>query len=331
VSLILGGFGQDGLLISLSKLRRDETVIAVDRKDLDEIRIDSKYKEEIINEIRLYRKNGKYIDFRVEKSEEIKPILRKIEPTHIFHLASVNGPDQMIPEDKSSQERSFDVSVNLTKHLIHHLKSNRDTKLFFAGSSKMFTVKPGINKIHENSELNIHSKDHYTSNKILAHKALISARDEYGLKVNTLLLFNHESILRNRNFLSRKISIQFASIIAGKIPKSITLRNSNIHLDVSSALDITNEIIKYSNLDVSRDIIFSQGKKTSIHGTILELIDHFNLEDVKIIDLDENQNCDQERIIIGDITNLNKLTTWKGGTSFKSVLIQMILEELRSI
>jgi GDPmannose 4,6-dehydratase len=56
----------------------------------------------------------------------------------------------------------------------------------------------------------------YAVSKCAAHHLVINYRAAYGIKGSTGILFNHESELRGREFVTRKISHQLAEIATGR-------------------------------------------------------------------------------------------------------------------
>jgi GDPmannose 4,6-dehydratase len=59
----------------------------------------------------------------------------------------------------------------------------------------------------------------YGTAKLFAYWSVVNYREAYGLHASNGILFNHESPRRGENFVTRKIALGVAEILAGKRDK----------------------------------------------------------------------------------------------------------------
>ena len=163
--------------------------------------------------------------------------------------------------------------MKITKNLVDAINEiNLKTKFIFAGSSLMLN-NIRRNKISEKSSLK--SKDFYSKYKIDAYK-YIKKNSKNNFFATTVILFNHDSIYRDSNFLIPKLIYAFKKRNAKFIRK---IYNLNISGDFSHAEDICKGIYKISVIDKNIEkIILSSGKRFYLNSIIDFLEKKFDLK-----------------------------------------------------
>ena len=121
-----------------------------------------------------------------------------------------------------------------------------------------------------NEKSQIKETSDYTKFRIKAHQQMLEYKKRNNIKYTNIILFNHDSIHRNKKFLLPRIMIALRNKNNLFIQKII---NSNIVGDFSHAEDICNGIKKIilspKNLD---NIILSSNKITMINDVILYVL-----------------------------------------------------------
>ncbi len=108
---------------------------------------------------------------------------------------------------------------------------------------------------------------HYSNYKIDSYKIIKKYKKKYKLNTSTLILFNHDSIYRNKNFLLPRIAKYLKT---NNFLKLKEIFNENIIGDFSHAEDVCSAIFKIHQLKKLPDkIILSSYKYTSINELIL--------------------------------------------------------------
>lgn len=133
------------------------------------------------------------------------------QPCEVYNLAGQSD----IPI--SWKEPFFTTQVNAFGPvlLLEAIKSlGLSSRFFQASSSEMYGSNQGGN-LDENSYFA--PRNPYGTAKLFAHWATINYRESYGMHSLCGILFNHESVRRGFNFVTRKISSSVAKISLGML------------------------------------------------------------------------------------------------------------------
>ena len=87
-------------------------------------------------------------------------------------------------------------------------------KFYQASTSEMFGK---VQAIPQDENTAFYPRSPYGVAKLYAHWMTINYRESYGIFASSGILFNHESPLRGREFVTRKITDSFAKIRLGKL------------------------------------------------------------------------------------------------------------------
>ena len=274
---ITGGHGQDGII--LNKLFRNH-------KRYNLINIINKKKN----------KNFKTITINLLNKKKIDQLFKSKKPHIVLHLGSKN-PTIF----EKSFKKFYKDNLKCTQNLFYStFKNNKNAKFIFCNSSQIFKKKYGL--VNEKSQ--IKETSDYTKFRIKAHQQMLEYKKRNNIKYTNIILFNHDSIHRNKKFLLPRIMIALRNKNNLFIQKII---NSNIVGDFSHAEDICNGIKKIilspKNLD---NIILSSNKITMINDIIL-----FVLKRNKIKTSFNFNSKVNSKNLIGDNSFAKKNICWK--------------------
>jgi GDP-D-mannose dehydratase len=281
--LITGALGQDGIILSKIFQRKNFEVYGL---------IEKKIKKKI--------PNVKYNFNNLTSQRKIRDHLKIIKPNIIIHLASKNETYK-----KRKNEKNYKVNylknLKCTSNLLNSIiKVNLKTKLIFAGSSLMF--KNTSKNVSEKTALK--SSDHYGNYKIDAHKMIMKMKKERKINASTAILFNHDSVFRNKKFLFPKLVEAFVNKDFKFIKDIYKL---NINGDFSHAEDICNGIYKLSVTKREIDmLILSSGKRFHVNK-IIDYLEKYFQYDIK----KEYSNNNLNRRIVGSNKLAKRLINFK--------------------
>lgn len=274
---ITGGSGQDGIILNmLFKHQKKYNLINI---------IDKKKKIRNKNTLILNLLDRKKID----------QLFKSKIPDVVLHLGSKNP---------SIFEKGYKIffknNLKSTQNLFYStFKHNSKAKFIFCNSSQIFKKKFG--HVNENSLMKENSN--YTKFRITAHKEMLKYKKLNKINYTNIILFNHDSVFRNKKFLLPRIMIALAENNHSFVQKII---NSNIKSDFSHALDICSGIKKIiqssKNLD---NIILSSNKITKINDII-----KYVLYKNKIINNLKFNPKKNTKTLIGDNSFIKKNFDW---------------------
>ena len=241
--LITGANGQDGKIITNKLYKKKINLILIAKKFTKKIK----------------KNNVKYFKFDLKKKEKLKSLLKKYKVDVILHLAS-NNPNY----SQNNYKKHYLENLRNSKNLINYsLNSGKKINFISCSSSRVFKKRKGI--VNEKSK--VYNSDYYSKFRIEINNYLSKvSKKNKKFNFTNVILFNHDSIFRNKKFLIPRI------IHALKRKKYNFLKeiiNENISADFSHAKDICQGLIKISlskkNID---NVILSSGKLTNINDII---------------------------------------------------------------
>ena len=191
----------------------------------------------------------KFKKLNILKKNEIKKIIKDINPENIFYLAGQSSIPKSFTLPKETKDSNFSGAKNFLE-IINKEKIN--TKFFKANSGYIFKPINGI--INLNCSL-IKPSNPYVKAQQSAYKLIKKFRRK---KINcyNLIFMQIESPLRDKNFLIKKVCLH------AKQKKKVIVGNINTLRDYSWIEDIVKGVY-YSTLIKPCDIILSSGKKLS--------------------------------------------------------------------
>ncbi len=282
--IITGALGQDGIILSKLYLKKKFKVFGL-------IKHAKKFKVKNVN----YKINN------LKSKKNLEKDLTSIKPDVIIHLASTNN-NYIKRKNKENYKINYLLNIKITKNILDIIIEKKlKTKFIFAGSSLMF----GRNKRIVNEKSKFFSNQYYGNYKIDSHKLIVSKKKKNNLIASTAILFNHDSIYRNKKFLIPQIINSFKNKNIRFLKKIYKL---NISGDFSHAEDICYGIYRLSLSKKNIDkIILSSGKRFYINDIIHFLEKEFKLNISKNIIIKNKNNMN----LIGSNKYAKKILNFK--------------------
>ena len=312
-AIIFGITGQDGAYLSHFLLQKGYRVIGTTRnkssKNLHRLK-----KLKIIK--RVYLLKGSATDLNFCK----KALRSKID--EIYYLAGYSSVVKSFETPEISLKSNTESILNILRILKH---KKYKSKLFNAGSGQFY----GDNK---KKFYNIHSKiepqSPYGVSKAAAYWLVKIYREKYNIYCCTGILFNHESPLRSKEFVTKKIVDTSLKI---KRNKSIILKLGNVEIirDWGWAPDYVRAIWLMMQRNKPKDFIIGSGKTYSLKDFVNEV---FKYLDISKKNLKTNVSKYNRKIDLrgykANIADTQKILKWKPKLKFKTIIHKMINNEL---
>jgi len=312
-AIITGISGQDAAYLTKYLIKKKYNIIGTTRSynigKLSKLEYLGVYKNVIIEEIDL-------LDFT-----SILNLIKKYQPDEIYNLSA-----------QSSVGLSFNQPIGTftynTLSVINLLEAikiyNKNIRFYQASSSEMYG---NVEKLPINEKTPMHPKSPYGISKAAAHWISINYRESFGIFVGIGILFNHESILRSKNFFIKKVIKEALEIKFGE-RKKLRVGNINIKRDFGYAPKYVEAIWKILQQDEPSEFIICSGVSISLKDVVYYIFDKLDL-DKRLIEIDPalfrpNEIDD----IYGDNSKAKKILKWEYSLSFYDVLDMIIEEEL---
>ena len=137
-------------------------------------------------------------------------LIERTKPDEVYNLAA-----------QSFVKVSFDQPVTTAEitglgalHLLEAIRTvNPAIRYYQASTSEMFGQ---VREMPQTEQTRFHPRSPYGTAKLFAHWTTINYRESYGIFGASGILFNHESPLRGKEFVTRKVTDAVARITLGK-------------------------------------------------------------------------------------------------------------------
>ena len=138
-------------------------------------------------------------------------LLQKAEPSEVYNLAAQSFVQVSFEQPVTTAEITGIGALNLLEAI---RIVNPKIRFYQASSSEMFGK---VQSIPQNEETPFYPRIPYGVAKLFAHWMTINYRESYNIFAASGILFNHESPLRGKEFVTRKITDAFAKISLGML------------------------------------------------------------------------------------------------------------------
>lgn len=203
-SVITGVTGQDGAYLARQLLRRGHTVFGGFRRTssvnfwrLQELGI-------------LDHPALRLVEFDIIDPGACLRLIDKAAPECVYNLAAQSFVGVSFDEPVATAQMTAIGPL----HLLEAIRQiNPKIKFYQASSSELYGR---VRASPQNEETPFHPRSPYAVAKLFGHWIAVNYREAHGIFASSGILFNHESPLRGREFVTRKISDAVARIHLGK-------------------------------------------------------------------------------------------------------------------
>ena len=137
-------------------------------------------------------------------------LLQTTGATEVYNLAAQSFVGVSFEQPITTAEITGVGAVNLLEAI---RIVNPDIRFYQASTSEMFGK---VQAVPQTEETPFYPRSPYGVAKLFAHWMTVNYRESYGIFGTSGILFNHESPLRGREFLTRKVTDGIARIRLGK-------------------------------------------------------------------------------------------------------------------
>lgn len=271
-ALICGISGQDGAYLAQLLLQKGYVVYGTSR----DAQMSSFYNLELLGvhkEIQL--ESMSLNDFR-----SVLQVLSKTKPDEVYNLAGQSSVGLSFEQPVETMES---ISVG-TLNLLEAIRfTNLPIKFYNASSGECFgnTIEPA----DENTPFRPRSP--YAVAKAAAFWEVANYRESYGQYACSGILFNHESPLRPKRFVTRKI-IATAYRIAKGSPEKLCLGNISIQRDWGWAPEYVEAMWLMLQQEQPDDYVIATGETYKLEDFVAMTFSALNLDWKNHVEFDRN-------------------------------------------
>ena len=252
-------------------------------------------------------------------------LIKTLRPNEFYNLAAQSFVGASWDLNKVTTEVNAVGPLNILNAIKQH---SPDTKYYQASTSEMYGN--GTGTVKQNEQTPFHPRSPYGVAKLYAHWITINFRESYSLHASTGILFNHESPIRGKEFVTRKITDGVARIKLG-LKDKIVLGNLEAKRDWGFAGDYVEAMWLMLQQSEPGDYVIATGEQHSIKE-LLQLA----FESVGITDWQQYVESDPKfkrpaelHSLCGDSTKAEKILGWQRKTDFKTLIGMMVEADIK--
>ncbi len=332
VALITGITGQDGAYLARLLLKKNYKVYGTVRRSTSENFASLRHLD-IDNKI-------SYCDFDLLEFSNILETINKIKPTEIYNLAA----QSFVPTSFNVPIVTTDINSLGALRILEAIRiSKRNIKFYQASTSEMFGK---VTQIPQNEKTPFYPRSPYGVAKLYSHWITINYREAYGLHACSGILFNHESPLRGKEFVTKKVTTTLARIKKGS-HEVLEVGNVLSKRDWGFAGDYVDAMYRMLQQKNPSDYVIATGKTHSVKEFIDLSLKYLEIKykwvgkgiNTKLIDLDSGKTIirinkkffrpAEVDFLIGNPTKARKNLKWKPNTNLKELVKIMLDHDLK--
>lgn len=338
-ALISGITGQDGSYLTELLLEKGYEVHGIIRRasSFNTFRIDHLYKNPDILNKKLFLHYGDLTD-----SSNLNRLVEKVNPDEIYNL----GAQSHVQVSFEVPEYTAEVDGVGTLRFLDAIKETGIKTRFYQASTSELYGK--VQEIPQTENTPFYPRSPYGVAKLYAYWMVVNYREAYKLFACNGILFNHESERRGKTFVTRKISVAVAKIMAG-MDEMLLLGNLDAKRDWGYAPEYVEGMWRMLQIDKPDDYVLATNETHTVREFVEECFKYFNEEIIwegkgkdevgvlkstgkKVVGINPRYYRPTEvELLIGDYTKAKKELGWEPKTKFKDLAHLMVKSDFNKI
>jgi GDPmannose 4,6-dehydratase len=139
-----------------------------------------------------------------------------------------------------------------------------DTRFYQASTSEMFGL---VQEVPQRETTRFYPRSPYGVAKVYGHYITVNYRESFGMHASSGILFNHESPLRGKEFVTRKITLALAKLARGG-SDPVVLGNLDARRDWGFAGDYVEGMWRMLQQEKADDYVLATGVTTPIRDFV---------------------------------------------------------------
>lgn len=257
----------------------------------------------------------------LESYASIYNLVAEIVPDECYHLAA----QSYVSYSFDDQYSTLNTNINGTHYVLGALKNLApQCHFYFAGTSEMFGK---VTESPQNEMTRFHPRSPYGISKVAGHDLTRNYREAYAMFCCSGLLFNHESPRRGYEFVTRKISMGVANILAGRSRK-LVLGNLEAKRDWGHAREYVDAMWRMLQQPEPRDYVIATGETNSVRTFAEQAFAVVNLDyrDYVVTDAELFRPAEVD-LLVGDASKARRELGWEPQIKLPDLIREMVLSD----
>src|SRR5579884_2217405 len=201
------------------------------------------------------------VDFDLAELTNIMRALAKIKPDEVYNLAAQSFVGLSFEQPLYTADTDAIGPLRILEAVREAIPTSR---FYQASTSEMFGK---VQATPQDEATPFYPRSPYGFAKLFAHWATVNYRESYGLHASSGILFNHESPLRGREFVTRKITWSLARIRHGQ-QDVLELGNLDARRDWGFAGDYVEGMWLMLQREKPQDFVLATGENHSVRDFV---------------------------------------------------------------
>ena len=219
----------------------------------------------------------------------------------------------------SNQEMTYNSQIQPIIPILEHIRMKKiKSKFLYASSSEIFGNYKNRSKKNENSFKQPVSP--YGLSKLIGFEIIKSYREMFKIPVCSVIFFNHESPLRSKEYVIKKI----IDYLKSNKRKKLKLGNINIKRDWGWGPEFVQACHKILTSKEIDDYVIASGKTHSLKNVLKEafLLKNLNYKQFVVSDQRKKRKFDINQNY-ADIKKIKSKLDWKPRVNLKKIIFRM--------
>ena len=315
VAIITGITGQDGAYLAELLISKGYKIIGVvkDSENINKSRLEYL---SVVDQI-------EWQQCKLTDENDVKKLLEKYKPTEFYNLAAQSSVS------KSYQDPILTLSFNTLSvaTILECIRQiDKTIKFYQASSSEMCG---NVNSLPITEDSTLYPVSPYAVSKCTSFWLTVNYRESFDMFCTSGISFNHESYLRNENFIIKKVLNTAFEILEGK-KETLELGNIDIKRDFGYAPKYVEAMYLMMQHKTPDHYILASGKSISLKEVVFYIFDKLNISRDQIIVNKDLFRPNEIMDIYGDSSKAKKILNWEYEISFFDVLDIIIDESIEN-
>jgi GDPmannose 4,6-dehydratase len=252
-------------------------------------------------------------------------LVRDVQPLEIYNLAAQSFvPTSWLQPLLTSEFTALGVTRMLEAIRLVDPK----IRFFQASSSEMFGR---VREEPQTEQTPFWPRSPYAVAKAYGHFITVNYRESYDLHACSGIMFNHESPLRGKEFLPRKVSDGVARIKLG-VQERLHLGNLDAERDWGFAGDFVRAMWMMLQLDKPDDFVIATNQKHTVRKLVDLAFGHVGLDPAKYVVIDPKLYRPAEvNRLRGDYSKAKQVLGWEPTVDFPTLIGMMVDADLERV
>lgn len=318
-ALITGVTGQDGAYLAQLLLEKGYKVSGLVRRSSTQEINDSRLRW-------LGAASGvELLDGDLTDLSSLVRVIKQTEPTEVYNL----GAQSFVGSSWHQPALTANVTAIGALNVLEAIRLQDPSIRFYqASSSEMYGL---IQNPIQSEKTPFYPRSPYAVAKLYGHWITVNYRESFGLHASSGILFNHESPLRGREFVTRKVTDSVARIKLG-LQKELRLGNMDAQRDWGHARDYVRAMWMMLQQPSGDDFVIATGRTTTIRRMCDIAFEHAGLRADDYITIDKAFLRPAEvDVLHGDASKAKRVLGWEPEISLESMITEMVDADLKRV